>query len=139
MKYCLECGKELTIKKDKNKKYCDNKCQQDFQYHKKVKLWKEGKLKTTSGDYQIARTIRRYLFEKYDSKCTQCGWNKLNEKTGLCPLDVEHIDGDSDNDCEENLTLLCPNCHSLTPTYKSLNKGSGRKQRMVIYREGKTF
>ena len=72
---CLNCNKKLFIK---NRKYCNNKCQQDFQYKQKVTLWKMGKLKTTQGDYQIARTIRRYLFEKYHDKCTKCGWNKIN-------------------------------------------------------------
>lgn len=36
------------------------------------------------------------------------------------------IDGDFRNCSEENLTVLCPNCHSLTPTFMSLNRGNGR-------------
>lgn len=43
------------------------------------------------------------------------------------PLEVEHIDGDSTNNKEYNLTLLCPNCHSLTKTYRGLNKGNGTR------------
>jgi predicted HNH restriction endonuclease len=39
---------------------------------------------------------------------------------------VEHIDGNYENDREKNLTLLCPNCHSLTPTFRALNRGNGR-------------
>ena len=35
--------------------------------------------------------------------------------------------GNFENNSETNLTLLCPNCHSLTPTYKGANKGNGRK------------
>ncbi len=139
MTTCLHCGKELVIHKDKNKKFCNNKCQQDYQYEQKVKLWKDGRLKETSGDYQIARTIRRYLFEKHGNKCCECGWDKINPITGKCPLEVEHIDGNHENNKEENLTLLCPNCHSLTPTYKALNRGKGRNQRMKRYKEGKTF
>ena len=30
---------------------------------------------------------------------------------------------------KKNLELLCPNCHSLTATYKAANMGSGRKDR----------
>lgn len=33
------------------------------------------------------------------------------------------------NNKEENLLLLCPNCHSLTSTYKGANKGNGRPGR----------
>ena len=42
---------------------------------------------------------------------------------------MEHIDGNSENNNIENLELLCPNCHSLTPTFGALNKGKGRKNR----------
>lgn len=30
------------------------------------------------------------------------------------PLEIEHIDGNALNNKEDNLILLCPNCHSLT-------------------------
>ena len=30
---------------------------------------------------------------------------------------MEHIDGDHYNNAIENLTILCPNCHSQTPTW----------------------
>ena len=36
----------------------------------------------------------------------------------------------------ENLILLCPNCHSLTATYKGANLNKGRKARSK-YRIGK--
>jgi hypothetical protein len=29
------------------------------------------------------------------------------------------------------LEILCPNCHSLTPTYGGLNRGKGRKLRRL--------
>jgi hypothetical protein len=44
-------------------------------------------------------------------------------------VEVEHIDGDWQNNNPENLILLCPNCHSLTPTYRGLNRGRGRARR----------
>jgi len=40
------------------------------------------------------------------------------------------MDGDSDNNAEENLQLLCPNCHAFTDNYKGANKGkNGERQR----------
>ena len=80
------------------------------------------------GRYQISNHIRRYLFEKYNSKCAICGWNEINKYTGVIPLEIEHIDGNYLNNSEENLILLCPNCHSLTATYKGANKND-RKER----------
>jgi 5-methylcytosine-specific restriction endonuclease McrA len=59
----------------------------------------------------------------------ECDWNKVNETTGKVPIQLEHIDGHSENNTLSNLKLLCPNCHSLTSTFGALNKGNGRKKR----------
>lgn len=126
---CLFCGKET-----KNPKYCSLQCQQDFYYIKKVLQWLNNKIDgTIKGG--ASSFIRRYLFEKYNYKCSKCGWSKVNPytKTNLPALEVEHIDGHSDNNEPKNLTLLCPNCQALTSTYKGLNKGNGRRTYMEKY------
>lgn len=38
---------------------------------------------------------------------------------------LDHIDGHHDNNDENNLRLVCPNCDSQLPTYKSKNRGNG--------------
>ena len=38
------------------------------------------------------------------------------------PLELDHINGDNKNNRLTNLRLLCPNCHALTPTYRSKNR-----------------
>jgi Zn finger protein HypA/HybF involved in hydrogenase expression len=83
--------------------------------------------------------IRRYLFLKFGNKCCECSWCEINTLTGKVTLEVEHIDGDYKNNREENLKLLCPNCHSLTPTYRALNRGKGRHLRTARYKEGKSY
>jgi predicted HNH restriction endonuclease len=85
------------------------------------------------------RRFRDYLIGKYGAKCKLCGWDKINPVTGKCPIELEHIDGDSTNNKLENLCLLCPNCHSLTPTYKALNRGNGRHKRRMRYNIGKSY
>ena len=79
-------------------------------------------------------SYKNYLIEKFGNKCMQCDWNKINPVTGLVPIQLEHIDGDSDNNNLENLKLLCPNCHSLTPTFGALNK-NGRDSKRKKYRK----
>ena len=74
---------------------------------------------------------RRYLIYKYGEKCMECGWDKKNPVTNNVPIQLDHIDGNSDNNSLDNLKLLCPNCHSLTPTFGALNKGNGRELRRL--------
>ncbi len=38
------------------------------------------------------------------------------------PLELDHVDGNRKNNSLNNLRLLCPNCHALTPTYRSKNR-----------------
>ena len=103
--------------------------QMQAQYLAYIERWKAGEESGMRGQTNISSHIRKYLFEKHDSKCVECGWGQINPSTGKTPLEVDHIDGDHKNNVESNLQLLCPNCHSLTPTFKSLNNGSGRKTR----------
>lgn len=123
---CLNCGKEL---KGQQTKYCCNQCQMDYQHKQWVIRWKNGEETGIIGKYGISKHLKRYLFEKYNYKCAYCGWGKTNPFTKTLPLEIEHIDGNYLNNSEENLIVLCPNCHSLTATYKGANKGNGRKQR----------
>lgn len=125
-KYCLNCGKELT---KRNPKYCNNICQKEYEFKLWVERWKRGEESGISGSYGISNHLKRYLLEKFHYKCSKCGWGEINPYTQTVPLEVEHIDGDYQNNTEDNLTILCPNCHSLTPTYKGANKGHGRKDR----------
>ena len=127
-KYCLNCGKELI---NFQTKYCSSQCQQDYQVQQKIIEWKNGEFDGMSGKYGLSKIIRNYMLKKANYSCELCGWNKINPITNNCPLEIHHIDGDYRNNKEENLQVLCPNCHSLTPTYKALNK-DGREDRINI-------
>lgn len=97
-------------------------------YKKYIREWKQGKQNGMKGKSSISGHIRRYLFERAENKCEKCSWAKTNPTTGLVPLEVNHIDGNHKNNKEENLELLCPNCHSLTSNFRSLNNGNGRQR-----------
>lgn len=125
--YCLNCKSEINRKN----KFCSNKCQKEYEYNKYIYEWKSGIKNGLRGKYQISQHIKRYMFLKYKSSCARCGWSKINPFTGIVPLEVEHIDGNYLNNKEENLILLCPNCHSLTSTYKGANLNNGRKGRSI--------
>lgn len=124
---CLCCGSKLR----RIGKYCNKACQLNYQYKIYIDKWKKGEVHggTGRGSDTLSHYIRRYLFEKCNNSCSVCGWNKINEYTNKSPLEINHIDGDSTDNNEKNLELLCPNCHSLTKTHKGANKGNGRAWR----------
>ena len=129
--YCLNCGKEIK-EISHSPKYCSHECANEHKYKEWIKRWKNGEEDGMSGEYNLSKAIKRYLLEKHDYKCEKCGWGEKNEFTETIPLEIHHIDGDYTNNKEENLQVLCPNCHSLTETHKSHNK-RGRAGRRKYY------
>lgn len=118
---CKNCG-SITTKKN----FCCQQCQVEYEYNQYIERWKQGLENGMKGKENVSARIKQYLFKKYNNSCQICGWNKINEFTNKIPLQVHHIDGDCTNNKEENLQLLCPNCHSLTENYGSRNKNSTR-------------
>ena len=110
--------------------YCSNQCQMDFQYKKYIFDWLDGKIDGGLSTGLVSRHIKRYLRENNQDSCQDCGWSVVSVHTKKVPLEVEHIDGNYKNNKVDNLKLICPNCHSLTSTYKGLNRGKGRAWRM---------
>lgn len=103
-----------------------------YTYSDYIQRWKKGDVSgNTCSDEQVSSHIRRYMFEKYHNQCQKCKWSQINSITGKIPLTINHIDGNCSNSKEDNLELLCPNCHSLTPNYGALNKNNGRKSRRI--------
>lgn len=54
---------------------------------------------------------------------------EYNPYSGNITLEIEHIDGDCMNNHPNNMEVLCPNHHSLTATYRALNKGKSTRNR----------
>ena len=125
---CLNCGAEHQIRKNSKNKFCNIHCQSEYQYKEYIKRWKRGEENGISGSYGLSRYIRRYLLEKADFKCERCGWSGKNPYTGQYVLEIHHKDGNYKNNNEDNLEVLCLNCHGMTKNYKSRNK-CGRKER----------
>jgi hypothetical protein len=126
-KPCLNCGVFTT------NKYCSHVCQQQFK-------WNEKKSLIENGDITLnVRHYKKFLIEKHGEKCMKCGWDEKHPVTGKVPIELEHKDGNSENNNINNLELLCPNCHSLTPTYRALNVGKGRHKRRERYKKGKSY
>jgi len=127
---CKHCNKSHIPSRGSLGFYCSVKCQQDFQYKTRIDAWKAGILtKGWRGKTRaLACWLRRYLLEKYDCTCVKCGWNKRHPVDNLPLVEVNHIDGNAENCKEDNLEVLCPNCHSMTPNFRRRNAESTRER-----------
>jgi len=65
------------------------------------------------------RLIREGYFEHKCSKCLNDIW-----MGSPMPLELNHIDGNHLNNSLNNLEIICPNCHALTPNYRGKNIGN---------------
>lgn len=60
--------------------------------------------------------------------CTQCGFNKRRPDNDRHILELDHIDGNNQNWTRENLRILCPNCHAMTPFFRNHGRTKKRKE-----------
>lgn len=73
--------------------------------------------------YKRAPLKRRLLAEGIkENKCEECGITEW--KDNLLSMHLDHINGVNNDHRLKNLRMLCPNCHSQTPTYCGRNKAA---------------
>lgn len=105
----------------------DNKEMWNLIYQKRKE---ETKQKILNADYESLSRVKlkkRVLYEQ-EEKCNNCG---ISEWMGQpFTLELEHKDGNRDNNKRENLECLCPNCHSLTSTWRGRNNALKDKKRI---------
>ena len=66
--------------------------------------------------------LKRYLIDRDGNHCSQCGWSEVNPQTGNTPIELHHIDGNPAHNHLSNVCILCPNCHSLTSTFRRIKR-----------------
>lgn len=118
------CGRAL---KENAQLYCSLRCQQR---HRRELRYRAFVASGGCHGYVPYRFLKQVLIRLIGARCSRCGWAQVHPKTGTVPVETEHLDGNWENNRLENLTLLCPNCHSLTDTYRGMNRGHGRPYRL---------
>lgn len=121
---CKRCGKSLVG--SYGKIFCSVQCQNDWQHGNYIQRWLEGK-ETGAHRHGVSGHVKKWMIKQKGEECWKCGWCEVHPTTGNIPIEINHIDGKHINNRPENLELICPNCHSLTTTYRALNKGNSTR------------
>ena len=80
------------------------------------------KILIKNSQYQSFKLKKRLFQESLKKrKCELCGWSKKSVD-GRVPLELDHVNGNRFDNRLKNLRILCPNCHSLQPTHRGLNR-----------------
>jgi hypothetical protein len=124
---CARCGSTDRDVRNRRGPYCSWACFNEDRYHrtggfaKWVEGWVSGAISGTTEQGRPDHRVRQALVFIRGQRCEACGWAQVNPVSGRVPLHVDHVHGDRARNRPEDVRLLCPNCHSLTPNYQHLN------------------
>ena len=129
LKMCQKCNRPLSYKSRKTTtmhRECkaQHTVEQWLSGNNDVTLYIDDK---TNMPKDTKPFVKKYLLETRGDRCEECGFDKHGPFGSIIQMD--HVNGDCFDNRPENLKLLCPNCHAMTPTYGSRNRGSGRAHR----------
>ena len=119
---CKHCGKGYV--KNANRIGHERFCLDNPDRIEKERAWDQKRREAIENTpfEELPQSWRRYkILIDQDGCCNKCGIKKWNGE--LITFELEHKDGNNQNNSRENLELLCPNCHSQTKTWR------GRKLR----------
>lgn len=116
---CARCNKQFEIPKShfdipkSGLHFCSRKCKDLSQRLGGIK-------EIQPPHYGTAPFSRKSLIRTRGRRCQSCGKRKwLNHPI---PIEIHHINGNRSDNRDENLAILCCNCHAMTLNY------NGRKR-----------
>lgn len=91
----IYCENEFLEKS--NKQYCSRQCKSNARHIR-------------SPEIKARKRLKKRPYTQYKKNhCEYCNFIPIHE----CQLDVDHIDGNHENNDINNLQTLCANCHRL--------------------------
>jgi hypothetical protein len=88
-------------------------------------LWNKGKTnelllqqQLTKNSTARAQNLKTKLLRTHmkDHRCEICDRTKWNGV--IIPIELHHVNGDKTDNRQQNIQLLCPNCHAQTDNYR---------------------
>lgn len=119
-------GYYLKKARDKNLDYLKNKSikilskEKRIEKNKKISDTFNKKILSDNFESLSFERLRKRVILEQENKCNNCGLGQWLNQPLI--LELEHKDGNNQNNKRDNLEALCPNCHSLTDTWRGKNK-----------------
>lgn len=132
---CNDCdfiGTKQQLGGHRSRHHRENATPNKQRSDKIIRPVKEKKIR--SFDELGPRKKKEFLVDECGGVCVICRQATHNDLP--IPLELDHINGNSDDNSRENLRVLCPICHSRTPTFRGRNirKGRGAERRKFFLR-----
>jgi polyhydroxyalkanoate synthesis regulator phasin len=126
--FVMACG----FKPGKNRKFFTDRIEMLGLDTKHFDCWRfdDDKIFVVESKYTGKEKIKKRLVRDFDRpyECSKCKNEHFTKRDGVLMwndqeivLQLEHINGVNNDNRLENLTFLCPNCHSQTSTYSGRN------------------
>lgn len=118
---CRACGTRC----DEGRTYCSLSCSRNISpngYHT-LQRFLEGV--DVPRSVLKSKYVREHVLDRQNRLCAICGNPQEHMGEHLLFI-MNHSDGNPDNTHPSNMRMVCPNCLSQLPTYKSRNRGNGR-------------
>lgn len=132
-KTCEHCKTKFKTKKYKEARYCSVKCSNESRRNPswkprekradwllKIREQANYKLITYPFEELSDDLKRKRIILEQNNTCNKCGISEWQQQAVI--LEIDHKDGNRSNNIRDNMEGLCPNCHSLTSTWRGRNK-----------------
>lgn len=132
---CSICNTTFQYKNDSHKKiFCSIQCSNQSrrgpnfkactrtiaEHHEFIRSQSLHQTLTSPFDSLSFERKRKKILIEQNNKCLQCGLSEWQGQPLL--IEIDHINGLNTDDRRSNMRGLCPNCHSLTNTFRGRNK-----------------